>query len=440
MKEGNATITAEYYGSKKTLEIEVKTTAPEFSKKSIEFKVGQAQGFLVYSKDGKPEVRSESSKIAEAYVVRGNYGGDETAYYCEVTAKSPGDTMLVAKSGDKETKIPLKVSASRLEFSKSGIQKVGVGGAIGFLIYTDGKYGEPPEVRSSNPSVVKVVYDEERDAAYKDGYYIEAYGLKEGNATITAEYYGLKVTLEVEVIKTGWTNVNGVKYYIGSDGKYVKGYNDIDGFRYYFNSEGALSSKVAIDVSQYQPNINWEAVKNDGVEIAIIRVGFTGWGTGSINLDDCFYKHINGALSAGLDVGVYYYSQAITVKEAEAEANFVDSIIEPYKDRIKYNVSFDTESTGAGGRGDKLSRAARTRIADAFCSKIMSHGYIPMIYSNLNWLNNSLYMDLLSEYQVWVAQYNSTNTYMRPYKCWQYTSSGKVDGISGRVDLNVWLY
>lgn len=86
-----------------------------------------------------------------------------------------------------------------------------------------------------------------------------------------------------------------------------------------------------------------------------------------------------------------------------------------------------------------MTKAARTQIADAFCQRIIGHGYTPMIYSNLSWLNNQLDMNLLSKYMVWVAQYNSVNNYTRPYKCWQYTSSGSVSGISGRVDMNVWL-
>ena len=411
-----------------------------FSKSGIKTSVGKTIGFLVYSDDGVPTVTTESGSIATAKVVRNNYDGKKNVYYCEVTAKGVGTTNIVAKRGSKSGKLAITVTAPSFSLSKTGTQNIGVGKTIGFLVYTDSKTGTVPKVTSSNTSVAKVVYNKTKDGRYEEGYYMEVTGLKEGTATITVDYYGVKKSFNVKVIKTtGWVTINGSKYYIEADGDYATGYRDIGGFKYYFNSKGVLSSKVGIDVSEWQSSVNWTAVKNAGVDFVIIRVGYTGWGTGSINLDSKFTSHINGALAAGLDVGVYYYSQAITVAEARKEADFVAQKIAPYKSKIKYPVAFDTESTDAGGRGDKLTKAARTQIAKAFCDRVKSYGYTPMIYSNLSWLNNNLDMNLLSAYPVWVAQYYSINQYSRPYKCWQYTSSGSVSGISGRVDLNVWL-
>ena len=440
LKEGTATITVDYYGAKKSFNVKIAEKTPSFSKSGIKASAGQTIGFLVYSENGTPTVTTESSSIATAKVISGNYKGNKTAYYCEVTAKSAGTTNIVAKRGSKSGKLAITVSAPSFSLSKSGTQNVGTGQTIGFLVYTSSKSGTAPKVTSSNTSVAKAVYNKTKDARYKNGYYMEVTGLKEGTATITVDYYGVKKSFNVKVIKTtGWVTINGSKYYIEADGDYATGYRDIGGFKYYFNSKGVLSSKVGIDVSEWQSSVNWTAVKNAGVDFVIIRVGYTGWGTGSINLDSKFTSHINGALAAGLDVGVYYYSQAITVAEARKEADFVAQKIAPYKSKIKYPVAFDTESTGAGGRGDKLTKAARTQIAKAFCDRVKSYGYTPMIYSNLSWLNNNLDMNLLSAYPVWVAQYYSINQYSRPYKCWQYTSSGSVSGISGRVDLNVWL-
>ena len=440
LKEGTATITVDYYGAKKSFSVKIAEKTPSFSKSGIKASAGQTIGFLVYSENGMPTVTTESSSIATAKVISGNYKGNKTAYYCEVTAKSAGTTNIVAKRGSKSGKLAITVSAPSFSLSKSGTQNVGTGQTIGFLVYTSSKSGTAPKVTSSNTSVAKAVYNKTKDARYKNGYYMEVTGLKEGTATITVDYYGAKKSFNVKVIKTtGWVTINGSKYYIEADGDYATGYRDIGGFKYYFNSKGVLSSKVGIDVSAYQSSVNWTAVKNSGVDFVIIRVGYTGWGTGSINLDSKFTSHINGALAAGLDVGVYYYSQAITVAEARKEADFVAQKIAPYKSSIKYPVVFDTESTGAGGRGDKLTKAARTQIAKAFCDRVKSYGYTPMIYSNLSWLNNNLDMNLLLAYPVWVAQYYSVNQYSRPYKCWQYTSSGSVSGISGRVDLNVWL-
>lgn len=412
----------------------------DFSQSGIKASVGQTRGFLVYSDDGEPVVTTESESIATVRVIYSNYGGEKNAYYCEVTAKAVGTTNIIAKKGSKSGKLTITVSAPNFRLSRVGTQDLSLGETMGFLVYTDSKNSVTPKVTSSDISVAKAVYDKTKDAGYKEGYYMEVTGLKEGDATITVDYYGVKKSFDVKIVKNaGWVTIDGSKYYVESDGDYARGYRDIGGFKYYFNDKGVLSSKVGIDVSAYQSSVNWTAVKNDGVDFVIIRVGYTGWGTGSINLDSKFTSHINGALAAGLDVGVYYYSQAITEAEARKEADFVAQKIAPYKSRIKYPVAFDTESTGAGGRGDKLTKAARTQIAKAFCDRVKSYGYTPMIYSNLSWLNNNLDMNLLAAYPVWVAQYYSVNQYSRPYKCWQYTSSGSVSGISGRVDLNVWL-
>ena len=296
-----------------------------------------------------------------------------------------------------------------------------------------------PKATSSDDAIVEVAYNKSVDAGYKNGYYMELSGKKEGKAEVTIEQYGKEKSFEVNVTQLGWVTIDGNTYYIENNGNFAKGYKDIDGFKYYFNSAGILSSKVGIDVSKYQTNINWNQVKAAGVEFVIIRVGNTGWGNGSINLDPYFNSHIKGALNAGLDIGIYYYSQAITVAEAKNEANFVINQINKYKNSINMPVVFDTESTGQGGRGDKLTTVQRTQIADAFCKQIKSAGYTPMIYSNLNWLNNNLDMNALAEYLVWVAHYNDILGYTKPFKCWQYTSSGKVSGIPGRVDLNIWI-
>ena len=357
-----------------------------------------------------------------------------------MTGLKEGTSDIIVEYHGQKVFFTVEVAWPELKLDMSGTKKLGINKTLGFLVYTDNKTGELPKVTASDASVARIVYDRKKDAGYKKGYYIEVTGLKEGASDIIVEYHGQKVSFTVNVVKLiGWHTVDGKKYYGDANGNTVKGYQNIDGFKYYFDSQGVLSSKVGIDVSAYQSSINWNAVKNSGVEFVIIRVGYTGWGTGSINLDSRFNSHIEGALAAGLDVGVYYYSQAITTAEAKKEADFVAEKIAPYRNRISYPVVFDTESTGEGGRGDKLTKAARTQIANSFCMRIIENGYTPMIYANLSWLNNNLDMNLLSPYMVWVSQYYSVNQYAKPYKCWQYTSSGRVNGINGNVDMNIWL-
>ena len=145
------------------------------------------------------------------------------------------------------------------------------------------------------------------------------------------------------------------------------------------------------------------------------------------------------ATAAGVDVGAYYFSQARTVKEAQAEAAFAVKQVKESGCKLNLPLVIDTENyPGGRASSSKLNRSKRTAAVKAFCDYVKSKGYTPMIYASTSWLNNNLDMKKLSGYQVWVAQYNDTVTYKGSYRCWQYTSSGKVPGISGRVDLNYW--
>ncbi len=442
-KEGKAEVTIEQYGKEKSFEVNV--TAPEIKfdfSGSKTVGVGKKVGFLVLtdSKTGAvPKATSSDDAIVEVAYNKSVDAGYKNGYYMELSGKKEGKAEVTIEQYGKEKSFEVNVTAPEIKFDFSGSKTVGVGKKVGFLVLTDSKTGAVPKATSSDDAIVEVAYNKSVDAGYKNGYYMELSGKKEGKAEVTIEQYGKEKSFEVNVTQLGWVTIDGNTYYIENNGNFAKGYKDIDGFKYYFNSAGILSSKVGIDVSKYQTNINWNQVKAAGVEFVIIRVGNTGWGNGSINLDPYFNSHIKGALNAGLDIGIYYYSQAITVAEAKNEANFVINQINKYKNSINMPVVFDTESTGQGGRGDKLTTVQRTQIADAFCKQIKSAGYTPMIYSNLNWLNNNLDMNALAEYLVWVAHYNDILGYTKPFKCWQYTSSGKVSGIPGRVDLNIWI-
>ena len=200
-----------------------------------------------------------------------------------------------------------------------------------------------------------------------------------------------------------------------------------------------------IDVSKHNGNIDWAKVKESGVNFAIVRVGNRGYGAeGNLVTDPKFVDNMKGAISNGIDVGVYFYSQAITESEAIEEADMTLKLIKEngFEGKIKYPIIIDTEKSG--GRADILSKESRTAVVKAFCERVKKAGYEPMIYANKDWLINNLNMNQLESYDVWVAHYNNTTDpiknptdYKGKYQIWQYTSTGKINGISGDVDLNI---
>ena len=199
------------------------------------------------------------------------------------------------------------------------------------------------------------------------------------------------------------------------------------------------NTKKGIDVSEYQKMINWSSVKRSGIDFAMIRVGYRGWGASGTLVEDRFFKdNIQEATKAGLDIGFYFFTQAITVEEAKQEAKYVIDLLAKYHVPIKYPIAIDTERTPVGtGRADSLSKQARTDICLAFCETIEQAGYKSMIYANKDWLLNDLQTQRLSKKDIWLAHYAKQTDYPYPYQMWQYTSSGTVNGIVGNVDLNI---
>ncbi len=200
--------------------------------------------------------------------------------------------------------------------------------------------------------------------------------------------------------------------------------------------QGVKKSIHGIDVSKYQGDINWQKVKESGVEFAIIRLGFRGFNEGTLELDPYFVQNIEGAAKAGVSVGVYFFSQAITIEEALEEADFVLEKIKDYK--ISYPVIFDTEHvTTFDARANKLPRQLRTDITKSFCKKIQSAGYHPMIYANTKWMVMGIDLEQLSAYDLWFAYYGNNLTFPYNFQMYQYSDSGSIPGIKGNVDLNI---
>ncbi|MBO6015138.1 MAG: glycoside hydrolase family 25 protein [Lachnospiraceae bacterium] len=197
----------------------------------------------------------------------------------------------------------------------------------------------------------------------------------------------------------------------------------------------ADNAGFGIDVSKWNRKIDWKKVKEAGVDFAIIRCAYRGSSTGALVEDPCFKQNIEGAVAAGIPVGVYFFTQATTVTEAMEEASVAVSLVREYP--IAYPIFIDTEGAGQKARAANLDVATRTQMCKTFCETVEAAGFNAGIYASKNWYNHNLNIENLADYYIWLAEYKSEATYEGDYDFWQYTSSGHVDGIEGRVDLNM---
>ena len=211
-------------------------------------------------------------------------------------------------------------------------------------------------------------------------------------------------------------------------------------FQYEGRYLGCIKAETipGIDVSYYQGTIDWEKVKASGIEFAIIRLGYRGYGKeGKLVEDKMYWQNIQNAITAGLDVGVYFFSQAVTVEEALEEAEFVLERIKNYD--ITMPVVYDWEYVSEEARTANMDRRTLTDCYLAFCGKLEEAGYTPMAYFNPNQARNLMNLTELEDYPFWLAFYTDRMTYPYRFEMWQYTDSGKVPGIEGPVDLNLYF-
>ena len=197
-------------------------------------------------------------------------------------------------------------------------------------------------------------------------------------------------------------------------------------------------ARAGIDVSTHQKDIDWPSVAADGIDFAIIRAGNRAWGTGVLMEDSKFVGNMEGAIAAGIDVGAYYFSNAITVAEAEEEAEAFLARLEPYKEYITYPVVCDWEYLGGNdSRAYGVDGRIITQCIDAFCKKVAEAGYTPMIYFNEYCGYIKMDLSKLTDYQFWFAQYSDAPSCFYDFQFWQYSSKGKVAGIGSDVDMNL---
>ncbi len=195
--------------------------------------------------------------------------------------------------------------------------------------------------------------------------------------------------------------------------------------------------RIGIDVSAWQEEINWQQVADAGVEFVILRIAWSGSEKGVLAEDTCFRRHYEGATAAGLQVGGYFFSQAISPEEAAEEAEYALSILEDRS--LQMPLFFDWEELSPNYRTNKMDVRTMTDCVKTFCERVKEAGYEPGIYFNPDLAGRLLYLEELTDYRFWLALYGTEMNYGYKVDLWQYTNAGHVPGINGDVDLNIYL-
>ena len=324
------------------------------------------------------------------------------------------------------------VSASGTVVTVTGVN---AGSTTVTVSYTEGKQ----TVQEDFSVVVKSHPKDDRTTKLKDSGGNQLYVLENGayREAVFADYYTMnQFFIRGGAKYFGWQTIGGKVYYFNANGEKVTGEQVIQGAKYNFASDGSLvvgSGTMGIDVSKWNGNIDWQAVRNSGVSYVIIRCGYRGSSEGKLIEDPMFAANIKGATAADLKIGIYFFTQAMDEVEAVEEASMVLELVKGYK--ISYPIFLDVEPSG--GRADSIDRGTRTAVCKAFCKTIQSAGYTAGVYANKTWLTDYLNAGELSAYKIWLAQYAAAPTYTGKYDLWQYKSTGSVSGINGNVDMNL---
>ncbi len=249
--------------------------------------------------------------------------------------------------------------------------------------------------------------------------------------------------------KLTFVDVKGTEYTIDIHNDWPLNQYNVDNFvksedtRMSYSDEN-YSYRLGVDVSKYSMDVDWNAVKEAGYEFAIIRVGFRGYGSAGDLVEDPYaIANLKGALEAGLDVGVYFFSQAINEEEAVEEAAFTMKILEKAglgPEDLKMPVVYDPETiTDDEARTDDISGEQFTANAVAYLKEIQANGYKGMIYSNMLWEAFQLDLNALSDFPIWYADYEDQPQTPYAFEIWQYSESANVPGILNACDVNIQL-
>lgn len=190
-----------------------------------------------------------------------------------------------------------------------------------------------------------------------------------------------------------------------------------------------------IDISEHNGEIDWNKVYESGIRFVMLRAGYRGAESGQIISDSSFYDNAKAAYRAGLDVGAYFYSQAVSEVEAVEEASALLLWCSDLNVDFPLTIRFDR--AGGLGRADEITEDQRSLVAEAFCETVKNAGYVAGIYATSQWIDTNLNSGLLSKYNFWLADYQKTPTYEGWYDMWQFSSVGKVPGVEGQVCLSL---
>lgn len=411
IKTGNVTITAKITGikDKSGKELDIKATA------SVTIKAAEALTVSLDSTSRQVKVKDTTPLVATVK----NYKSDSG-----VTWSSSNTSLATVDEKGIVTMVAVgKVTITATTVEKDVTTGKQVSASCTITIVNDAMGDTKTKLKDKNGNQI---YVKNEDGAYVEAVYADYY--------TDSEFY---IKTAAQYIYTGWQTVNGKTYYYDKNGKAVTGTQIIKGVTYNFGTDGAIATSVngstfGIDVSKWNGKIDWAAVKASGVDYVIIRCGYRGSSSGALIEDSLFKTNIQGAAAAGLKVGIYFFSQAVTEAEAVKEASFAVERAKGYN--LSYPIFIDTEPSG--GRADGLDKATRTAVVNAFCKTVSDAGYKAGIYASKSWFETKLNTSSLTQYKIWLAQYASAPTYAGRYDMWQYSHKGTISGITGSVDLN----
>ena len=211
-------------------------------------------------------------------------------------------------------------------------------------------------------------------------------------------------------------------------------FGEADGYKTYVSD--TITAKLGADLSSHQGTIDWTTLSQSPVDFVILRAGYRGYSDGSIHIDESFTDNIAAAKNAGLGVGVYFFSQALSTEEAQAEAHTVLGLLSDYQ--IDYPIYYDWEPiSDDSARTATISSTEITACAKSFCEVIQGAGYKAGVYFNLAMAQDYYHLIDLKDYEFWLAEYRDTPSYPYTFGMWQYTNEGTVPGVSTSVDLNL---
>lgn len=203
-----------------------------------------------------------------------------------------------------------------------------------------------------------------------------------------------------------------------------------------YYADGKTYSYVGADLSKYNEEVDFKVLKESGVSFVMLRLGMRGYGSGELMTDEKFAEYMAKAMEAELNIGVYFYSQAITEEEAAEEANFVIQNLENYP--ITYPVAFDMEYVANDtARVESLTREEKTKMAKVFLDTVKEAGYKPMVYGTKEWLLKQVDLTKLTDYDIWLSQQEEVPDYPYQFQMWQYSKEGNLNGVNGNVNLNI---